>query len=54
MIKEKERLKTHGVEPIDLEVLDMSVIVQGKKNQINRVMFNTELDFSKINNILIS
>jgi hypothetical protein len=31
MLKEKERLKEHGVDPIDLEVLDMSVIVEGKK-----------------------
>lgn len=32
MKKEKDRLKTHGVEPIDLEVLEMSVVVEGKKN----------------------
>lgn len=31
MKKEKERLTNLGVEPIDLEVVDMSVIVEGKK-----------------------
>jgi hypothetical protein len=54
MKKEKERLKSLGVEPIDLEVIDMSVIMKGKKNQINRVIFNSEFDFKKVNNILIS
>ena len=29
--KEKARLKDLGVEPIDLEVVDMSVLVEGKK-----------------------
>ncbi len=54
MRKEKERLKGLGVEPIDLEVVDMSVLVEGKKKQINRVIFNSEIDFSKVKQILIS
>ena len=51
---EKERLKGLGVEPIDLEVVDMSVLVEGNKKQINRVIFNSEIDFSKVKQILIS
>jgi hypothetical protein len=51
---EKERLKGLGVEPIDLQVIDMSVLVEGKKKQINRVIFNAEIDFKKVTNILIS
>ena len=47
-------MKTHDVIPIDLEVIEMSVIVEGKKNQINRIIFNSEFDFKKITNILIS
>ena len=31
MRKEKARLKGLGVEPIDLEVVDMSVLVEGNK-----------------------
>ena len=54
MKKEKLRLKDLGVEPIDLEVIDMSVIVEGKKKQINRCIFNAELDFKKVTNILLS
>ena len=54
MKKEKERLKGLGVEPIDLQVIDMSVLVEGKKKQINRVIFNAEIDFTKVTNILIS
>ncbi len=54
MRKEKERLKGLGVEPIDLEVVDMSVLVEGNKKQINRVIFNSEIDFSKVKQILIS
>ena len=54
MMKEKERLKGLGVEPIDLQVVDMSVLVEGKKKQINRVIFNSLLDFSQVTNILIS
>lgn len=54
MKEEKERLKEHGVDPIDLEVMDMSVIVEGKKKQINRVIFNSEFDFKKVSNILLS
>jgi hypothetical protein len=54
MLKEKNRLKDLGVEPIDLEVIDMSVKVEGKKKQINRIMFNTEIDFKKVTNVLIS
>ena len=54
MKKEKERLKALGVDPIDLEVMDMSVLVEGKKKQINRVIFNSEFDFKKVTNILIS
>ena len=52
--KEKERLKGLGVEPIDLEVIDMSVIMEGKKKQLNRIIFNTTVDFRKVTNILIS
>ncbi len=54
MKTEKERLKELGVEPIDLEVIDMSVIVEGKKKQINRCIFNSEIDFKLVTNILIS
>ena len=54
MRKEKERLKGLGVEPIDIEVVDMSVLVEGNKKQINRVIFNSEIDFSKVQQILIS
>ena len=54
MQQEKTRLKGLGVEPIDLQVVDMSVLVEGKKKQINRVIFNTLLDFSQVTNILIS
>eukprot|EP00347_Sterkiella_histriomuscorum_P012063 403370030 len=54
MMKEKERLKELGVEPIDLPVIDMSLLVEGKKKQINRVIFNSEVDFKKVTNILIS
>ena len=54
MRKEKARLKGLGVEPIDLEVVDMSVLVEGNKKQINRVIFNSEIDFSKVKQILIS
>jgi len=32
----------------------MSVLVEGKKKQINRVIFNSLLDFSQVTNILIS
>ena len=52
--KEKERLKTLGVEPIELEVIDMSVLMEGKKKQLNRVIFNSTVDFRKVTNILIS
>ena len=34
--------------------MDMSVLVQGSKLQLNRVVFNTELDFSQVNNLMIS
>lgn len=54
MKKEKERLKVLGVEPIDLHVMDMALLVEGKKKQINRVLFNSEFDFKKVTNILIS
>ena len=54
MRREKERLKGLGVEPIDLQVIDMSVLVEGKKKQINRVIFNAEIDFTQVTNILIS
>ena len=43
-----------GINPIELEVLETSVIVEGKKNQINRVVLNTEMEFEKIDNILVS
>jgi len=32
----------------------MSLLVEGKKKQINRVIFNSEVDFKKVSNILIS
>lgn len=54
MQKEKQRLSQLGVEPIDLEVVDMSVIIKGKKNQMNRIIFNSEFDFKKVDNILLS
>ena len=54
MRREKERLKGLGVEPIDLQVIDMSVLVEGKKKQINRLIFNAEIDFTQVTNILIS
>ena len=52
--KEKERLKTLGVEPIELEVIDMSVLMEGKKKQLNRVIFNSTVDFRKVTNMFIS
>ena len=39
--KEKERLKGSGVDPIDLPIVDMSVLVQGAKKQLNRVVFDS-------------
>ncbi len=54
MITEKARLKGLGVDPIDLEIMEMSVLMEGKKKQINRVIFNCEVDFKKVTNILIS
>ena len=30
------------------------MIVKGKKHQINKVVFDTEMDFEKVDNILIS
>lgn len=32
----------------------MSVVIKGKKNQINRVILNSEFDFQKVDNILLS
>ena len=46
--KEVERLKSQGVSPIDIQIMDMSVLVQGKKLQLNRVVFNTELNFDQV------
>lgn len=54
MLTEKGRLKELGVDPIDLEIMDMSVLMEGKKKQINRIIFNCEIDFKKVTNILIS
>ena len=54
MRKEQTRLEGLGVKPIDLQVVDMSVLVEGNKKQINRVIFNSELDFTKVTQILIS
>lgn len=34
--------------------MDMSVLVQGMKLQLNRVVFNTELDFNLIEQVMIS
>jgi hypothetical protein len=39
--KERERLKLKGVEPIDIPIVDMSVLVQGAKKQLNRVVFDS-------------
>jgi hypothetical protein len=38
---EKERLLKQGVSAIDLPVVDMSVLVQGSKKQINRIVFDS-------------
>lgn len=38
---EKERLKKQGVNAIDLPVVDMSVLVQGAKKQLNRIVFDS-------------
>ncbi|TNV75472.1 hypothetical protein FGO68_gene9877 [Halteria grandinella] len=54
MKKEQLRLDGLGVKPIDLQVIDMSVLIEGKKKQINRVIFNSEIDFTKVTQILIS
>lgn len=54
MLTEKARLKELGVDPIDLEIMDMSVLMEGKKKQINQIIFNCEIDFKKVTNILIS
>ena len=51
---EIERLNSQGVTPIEVQVIDMSVLVQGSKLQLNRVVFNTELDFSEVNEIMLS
>ena len=40
--------------PLKLQVLGMSVIVSGKNSQINCVTLDTEMDFAKVNNILLS
>jgi hypothetical protein len=34
--------------------MDMAVLVQGKKLQLNRVVFNTELDFDLVQQIMLS
>lgn len=34
--------------------MDMSVLVQGPKLQLNRVVFNTELDFDLVSSIMLS
>ena len=39
------RLNALSVSPIEIQVIDMSVLLQGPK-QLNRVVFNTELDFN--------
>jgi hypothetical protein len=52
--QETQRLNSLGVSPIDIQIIDMSVLVQGNKLQLNRVVFNTELDFNQVNNIMIS
>lgn len=51
---EKKRLATQGVSAIDLPVVDMSVLVQGSKKQINRVVFDSQLDFKIVSEMLIS
>lgn len=51
---EMERLKKQGITPIDLPVVDMSVLVQGAKKQLNRVVFDSQLDFNLISQIMIS
>jgi len=52
--KERERLSTQGVECIEIQIIDMSVLVQGQKKQLNRIIFNTELEFEEVENLLIS
>jgi len=44
--KEVARLIALKVTPIEVQVIDMSVLVQNDKQQFNRVVFNTEFDFS--------
>lgn len=48
------RLQKQQVNPIEIQVIDMSVLVQGQKLQLNRVVFNTELDFNLVERIMIS
>jgi len=52
--KERERVKAFDIIPVEVPVLEMRVILQGKKTQINRVIFDTEYDFSEVQQILIS
>ena len=52
--EEIKRLETHGVTPLKQTVIDSSVIVHGKNNQINTVFVDTEMDFKQIDNILLS
>ena len=52
--KESSRLKKEGVSPIEIKVLDMSVLVEGSKKQLNRVVFDTQLNFDIVENIMIS
>lgn len=51
---EVERLNALGVQPIEVSVLDMSVLVQGSKLQLNRVVLNCEVDFKSVERIMIS
>jgi len=52
--KEVARLTALKVTPIEVQVIDMSVLVQNDKQQFNRVVFNTEFDFSQVRSLLIS
>jgi len=52
--KEVARLTALKVTPIEVQVIDMIVLVQNDKQQFNRVVFNTEFDFSQVRSLLIS
>ncbi len=51
---EVERLKSHEVSPVTVDVVDMNVLVKGKKTQINRIVFKTDMSFKEVTTVLIS